>query len=97
MQKELQKMLLLGKTILAYVEPQENERNLTTSQVLLAMQNLIQAKEIYLLSLLMLQIVDLKVVTTMTIFDSGYIQQLCSHKTDQSVVMYPHWVYICSR
>ena len=71
MQKELQKMLLLGKTVLAYVEPLENERNLTTSQVLLAMQNLIQAEEIYLLSLLMLPIVDLKVVTTMTIFVSG--------------------------
>ena len=71
MQKELQKMLLLEKTILAYVEPLENERNLTTSQVLLAMHNLIQAEEIYLLSLLTLPIVDLKLVTMMRIFGSG--------------------------
>ena len=71
MQKELQKMLLLGKTVLAYVEPLENEHNLTTSQVLLAMHNLIQAEEIYLLSLLTLPIVDLKLVTMMRIFGSG--------------------------
>lgn len=40
-------MLLVGKTVLADVEPLASGRNLRTSQVLV-MQNLIQAKEVYL-------------------------------------------------
>lgn len=49
-------MLLAGKTVLADFEPLVSGRNLRTSQGL-PMQNLIQAKELYLLSLLMVQIV----------------------------------------
>lgn len=68
LQKELQQMLLVEKTVLAYFEPLASERNLRTSQVL-AMHNLTQAEE-YLLSLMTLRIVGLKAATMMPIYGS---------------------------